>query len=311
MRWSGIAFVVCFVAAAATYGSGAGRSAAEIAAYYASPGDRARQIAGFGILLAGALCLILFVARLPGTVPLVSGAATAVLLTGANALWAGSAFTAHVEGASHVDPNTHLMFEDTGFALFVAAALRDPAGGSRRPRKATLVRNPQRRRGRRPHDLVLVLPLGGIPRVGRRRRYGEWVIEELFERYAAAAHAKDVEGFLALYADDIRSFDMWGSWSYDGIGEYRAMVEGWFGGLGDERVGVEFDDIREVVGDDVAAASAFVTFRGLSASGEELRSMNNRITWALRRAPGGEWKVVHEHTSAPLDDTAQAIFRRA
>lgn len=122
MRWSGPAFVACFVAAAVVYGSGAGRSAAEIAAYYASSGDRARQIAGFGILLAGVLCLLLFVAELPGTVPLVSGAAAAVLLTAANALWAGSAFTAHLEGASHVDANTHLMLEDTGFALFVASA---------------------------------------------------------------------------------------------------------------------------------------------------------------------------------------------
>lgn len=135
------------------------------------------------------------------------------------------------------------------------------------------------------------------------------MIEQLFDRYAAAAHAKDADAFLSLYSDDIRSFDMWGRWSYDGIGEYRTMVEGWFGGLGDERVGVEFEEIREVVGDDVAAASAFVTFRGLSAGGEELRSMNNRITWALRRVDG-EWKVAHEHTSAPLDDNAQAMFRR-
>ena len=135
------------------------------------------------------------------------------------------------------------------------------------------------------------------------------MLEALFDRYSAAADAKDVEGFLSLYAEDIRSFDMWGSWSYDGIAEYRTMVEGWFAGLGDDRVGVEFDEIREVVGGDVAAASAFVTFRGLSAAGEELRSMNNRITWALRRIDG-DWKVVHEHTSAPLDDNAQAMFRR-
>ena len=137
------------------------------------------------------------------------------------------------------------------------------------------------------------------------------VIEELFDRYTAAVDAQDVDAFMALYDDDIRSFDMWGRWSWEGADEYRTMVEGWFGGLGDDRVAVEFDDIKEVVGDDVAAGSAFVTFRGLSASGEELRSMNNRITWALRRAPSGEWKVVHEHTSAPLDDTAKAMFRRS
>ena len=138
------------------------------------------------------------------------------------------------------------------------------------------------------------------------------MIEALFARYADAAHEKDVDGFLSLYDDDVRSFDMWGRWSYDGIGEYRAMVEEWFGGLGEERVGIEFDDIREIVGEDVAAASAYVTFRGLSADGEELRSMNNRITWALRRAPDGAWRVVHEHTSAPIDPaTAKVELKRA
>jgi hypothetical protein len=30
---------------------------------------------------------------------------------------------------------------------------------------------------------------------------------------------------------------------------------------------------------------AFVTFKGLSAEGTELRAMNNRLTWALERPP--------------------------
>lgn len=137
------------------------------------------------------------------------------------------------------------------------------------------------------------------------------MIEELFDRYAAAVDALDVDAFMALYDDDIRSFDMWGRWSYDGAGEYRAMAEEWFGGLGGDRVAVEFDEIRAVEGDDVAAASAFVTFRGISAAGEELRSMNNRMTWVLRRTPDGTWRIVHEHTSAPLDpETTKAMFRR-
>lgn len=71
---------------------------------------------------------------------------------------------------------------------------------------------------------------------------------------------------------------------------------------GDELVRVEFDDVQTTVSDDVAVLSAFVTLSGLSADGEELRSMNNRLTWGLRKADG-TWKVVHEHTSAPVDMT--------
>jgi ketosteroid isomerase-like protein len=98
----------------------------------------------------------------------------------------------------------------------------------------------------------------------------------------------------------VRVFDMWGTWSHDGIESWREMVVGWFGSLGDELVRVEFDDVRTIAGDDVAVLSAFVTFAGLSADGVELRSLNNRLTWGLRKTDG-TWKVVHEHTSAPVE----------
>jgi uncharacterized protein (TIGR02246 family) len=122
----------------------------------------------------------------------------------------------------------------------------------------------------------------------------------LLEEYRDAVHAKDVDRFVAIFADDVRVFDMWGTWSHDGIDSWREMAEGWFGSLGDELVRVEFDEVQTTVGDDTAVVSAFVTFAGLSADGEELRSMNNRLTWGLRKVDGA-WKVVHEHTSAPVE----------
>jgi uncharacterized protein (TIGR02246 family) len=122
----------------------------------------------------------------------------------------------------------------------------------------------------------------------------------LLEEYRDAVHAKDVDRFVAIFADDVRVFDMWGTWSHDGIDSWREMAEGWFGSLGDELVRVEFDDVQTTVGDDTAVLSAFLTFAGISADGEELRSMNNRLTWGLRKVDG-TWKVVHEHTSAPVE----------
>ena len=127
------------------------------------------------------------------------------------------------------------------------------------------------------------------------------VIEEMLEEYAESVRTKDVDRFLALYDDDVRVFDMWGRWSYDGTEAWREMASEWFGSLGSEQVAVEFDDVETVVGDDVAVAHAFLTYKGLAADGTELRSMNNRMTWALRKAAGGGWQVVHEHSSAPAD----------
>jgi uncharacterized protein (TIGR02246 family) len=126
-------------------------------------------------------------------------------------------------------------------------------------------------------------------------------IEQMLAGYAAAVRAKDLDSFVTLYANDVHVFDMWGRWSYDGVDAWRAMAEEWFGSLGSEQVAVEFEDVQTVVGEDVAIAHAFVTYKGLSAEGTELRAMNNRMTWALQKTPGDEWKVVHEHSSAPAD----------
>jgi uncharacterized protein (TIGR02246 family) len=133
--------------------------------------------------------------------------------------------------------------------------------------------------------------------------------EQLLEAYTDAVRAKNVEAFLDLYADDVRTFDLWSVWSYDGKGALRAMVEEWFGSVGTDTIGVEFDDVRVETGGDVAGVSAFTTFRGYSAEGEELRSMNNRLSWILRRHDDG-WKIVHEHTSAPAGDEGKVNLRR-
>ena len=102
--------------------------------------------------------------------------------------------------------------------------------------------------------------------------------------------AKDVDAFVGLYADDVRTFDLWSVWSYDGKDALRGTVAEWFGSLADDEVvEVGFDEVRTQVGEDVAAVSAFTTFRAVSQEGEEMRSMNNRLTWILRKNPDGAW----------------------
>jgi len=137
-------------------------------------------------------------------------------------------------------------------------------------------------------------------------------MEEILDAYAAAVRAKDVDAFVALYADDIRSFDLWERWSYDGKDEFRGMVAEWFGSLpDDEVVAVSFDDLRTQPGTDVAALSAFTTFAAEAPDGTELRSMNNRLTWVLRKGTDGGWRIVHEHSSAPAGDEGKVSLRRS
>ena len=137
------------------------------------------------------------------------------------------------------------------------------------------------------------------------------MVEQVLEDYRAAVYEKDAAAFADLYDQDARVFDLWGRWSYDGSDEWRGAAEEWFASLGDGRVGVEFDDVRTVVGDDVAVLHAFVTYRGLSAEGEQLRAMNDRVTWGLRRQPDGSWLIAHEHTSAPVEpETGKVTLQR-
>ena len=137
------------------------------------------------------------------------------------------------------------------------------------------------------------------------------VIEQMLEEYAESVRAKDVDRFVGLYDDEVRVFDMWGRWSYDGAAAWRELAAEWFGSLGSDQVAVGFEDVQTVAGEDVVVAAAFVTFKGLSVDGEEMRAMTNRLTWALRRRPDGTWKIVHEHSSSPADfETGKVRLQR-
>jgi uncharacterized protein (TIGR02246 family) len=134
-------------------------------------------------------------------------------------------------------------------------------------------------------------------------------IEELLGAYRAAVRAKDVEAFAAIYDEDVRIFDTW-QWTYAGLEAWRAMATGWFGSVGDDQIVVEHSDVEIVVEDGIAVVSAYTRFSGLSPAGEELRAMENRLTWALRRTDAG-WKVFHEHTSAPGSfETGKLVLSR-
>jgi uncharacterized protein (TIGR02246 family) len=132
----------------------------------------------------------------------------------------------------------------------------------------------------------------------------------VLNRYRTAILNKDVDGMMALYADDVRVFDAWGVWTYEGAAAWRQAVERWFGSLQNETVKVGLEDIRTDGGSDLAVVSAVATYAAVSAKGEELRSMQNRLTWSLARREH-VWKIVHEHTSAPIGfEDLKVILRR-
>ena len=135
-------------------------------------------------------------------------------------------------------------------------------------------------------------------------------IHRVLDAYTAAVFNKDVEAFMRLYDPAVRVFDTWGVWSYEGAPAWQVAVDGWLTSLGSEKVKVSFDAVKTAGGPELATLSAVVTYAGLSAQGEALRAMQNRISWVLRTS-GHVLRIVHEHTSVPIAFTdMKAMLQR-
>ena len=122
MRGAGVAFVASFALAAILYGGGAGGGAREIATYYEHHANR--QVAGFAVLLAGCIFLLVFVVRSAAgdLLATASGIATTLLLAIGNALWAATAFAVELEHGYHPARRSHLLVEDAGWVAIVSGA---------------------------------------------------------------------------------------------------------------------------------------------------------------------------------------------
>jgi uncharacterized protein (TIGR02246 family) len=135
-------------------------------------------------------------------------------------------------------------------------------------------------------------------------------VPRFLQAYQAAVAARDVDALVALYDEDAEVFDAWGAWSHRGRAAWRAVARDWLAAHDDGRHVVEFEDVRTELAPGLAVVHAFVRYAWLDAAGTRRRAMDNRYGAVLRLRDGG-WKVVHEHTSAPIDfETSKAIMKR-
>ena len=135
-------------------------------------------------------------------------------------------------------------------------------------------------------------------------------VARVIEAYKAAVAARDIDALMRLYDPAVRVFDAWGVWSYDSAPAWQVAVEGWFASHPNDRFKVTFDDVSSVSTPAVASVSAVVTYAVVSAQGEPLNAMQNRLTWVLKTS-GHVLRIVHEHTSAPIGfEDQKAILQR-
>lgn len=135
-------------------------------------------------------------------------------------------------------------------------------------------------------------------------------VARLMAAYSAAVQARDINAFMRLYAAQARVFDAWGVWAYEDNAAWQLAVEGWFASHPGGRLQARFGDVQSLLTPGLALLSAVVTYSVVSAQGEPLNTVHNRLSWVLRPAAQG-LKIVHEHTSAPIGfDDQKAILLR-
>jgi ketosteroid isomerase-like protein len=129
-------------------------------------------------------------------------------------------------------------------------------------------------------------------------------VRDIIERWAAGVRARDIDAVVSRHSADLLMFDVVEPARLQGLDAYRrSWLEQffpWHGGTG------RFDliDLKVSAGVDVAFATALLECVG-TEDGRKV-AFTLRLTIGLEKRDG-EWVVVHEHHSQPLDFDADRL----
>ena len=125
-------------------------------------------------------------------------------------------------------------------------------------------------------------------------------IETLENQFAAAVNAKDVDAIMKVYAPggDLFVFDVVPPRQYVGAEAYR---KDWKGFLETMKGPVKFtvSDLSVDAGKKMAYSHSVQHMSGTDAKGKPV-DFTVRVTDVYRKI-GGDWRIVHEHVSVPVN----------
>jgi uncharacterized protein (TIGR02246 family) len=123
-------------------------------------------------------------------------------------------------------------------------------------------------------------------------------IRALEARFAAAFNAKDVDAILREYSPDVFVFDVVPPRQYVGTEAYRKDWQGLFAAFAGP---VKFDISDLAVSSDgsIGYSHSIQHVRSSDPQGHDI-DMTVRVTDVYRKQ-GGQWRIVQEHVSAPID----------
>ncbi|PYT76801.1 MAG: hypothetical protein DMG40_25390 [Acidobacteria bacterium] len=133
-------------------------------------------------------------------------------------------------------------------------------------------------------------------------------IRALYDRWAQAFEARDIDGIMSVYApgDAIVAYDVVPPLQYKGKDTYRKdYLE--FLAQYDGAIHVEYRDMRILSDGDVGLIHALERFTGKLRNGQQ-SDIWLRVTSGLRKIDG-KWLIVHDHVSVPVDfETGKAAL---
>jgi uncharacterized protein (TIGR02246 family) len=123
-------------------------------------------------------------------------------------------------------------------------------------------------------------------------------VRELIDRWVTASRAKDIDRIMSCYAPDVRAFDAIAALQFKGVEAYRKHWEACLA-MCPGPMTFEIHHLNITAGDDMAFCHYLGRCGGTDEHGEEKAGWF-RVTVCCRKT-NGQWRVVHEHFSAPFD----------
>lgn len=127
----------------------------------------------------------------------------------------------------------------------------------------------------------------------------ETAILEIFNKWAAAVRAENIDGIRANHSPDILMFDVPPPLFSRGLDAYMDTWELFYKSQV-KPVVFNFDDIQITAGEDVAFATAIGRCVYIPPGGNPTK-LQFRLTTGFRKQDG-KWSIVHEHHSEPAAD---------
>jgi ketosteroid isomerase-like protein len=124
-------------------------------------------------------------------------------------------------------------------------------------------------------------------------------IRQRFDKLAEAIRAADLDGVMPIYAPDIVTYDVQSPLRRFGAeGKRKNWVDVFT--LFQPPLNCEFRDLTITANGDMAFVTSLNRIGGTMRNGNASSGFWVRFTACLRRIDG-DWLIVHDHASAPLD----------